>query len=425
MAKNLSPFNRYMKTIITVIPEPIERSSRALKQSASLTRFEYRSIVIEGERSNNFDSNLLFELESPALQNPVTTKHHGTIFNLWESIIRRIKKFKRPDLPIFSALAPLFWYFDHSWRNYILPTLRIGVKHPARLYYLHGFEYFPAVYILCLIQRARYIYDAHDYYADLVRKTIKSPLWMNYYLWLERLCVKNAAACVTVNNSLANLLREEFGRDFIVIRNCHDVRLDTSVVQDIRKTLNLSSDDFIMVCVGHNKDFLAIEQTIQSMVMLPTNVHLAFVGNNYESHREMTRQLDLADRVHYIDAVKATEVVPFIRTADLSLILYYPSSSFVDISLPNKFFQSIAAGLPLLYPDLMEIKTISEQYQLGIQVDPLSSQSISDAVISLYSNRSKMMELKRNLQKASEEINWEKEEILLKKIVDNILISQS
>jgi glycosyltransferase involved in cell wall biosynthesis len=96
----------------------------------------------------------------------------------------------------------------------------------------------------------------------------------------------------------------------------------------------------------------------------------------------------------------------------------------VEISLPNKFFQSIAAGLPLLYPDLIEIKTLAKQYQLGIQIDPLSSQSIIDAVISLHSNRKKMMELKRNLQKASEEINWEKEEILLKKIIDNVLIPQ-
>ena len=37
------------------------------------------------------------------------------------------------------------------------------------------------------------------------------------------------------------------------------------------------------------------------------------------------------------------------------------------------FFQPIAAGLPVLYPELPEIRRIAEQYELGVPIDPQRS----------------------------------------------------
>ena len=71
---------------------------------------------------------------------------------------------------------------------------------------------------------------------------------------------------------------------------------------------------------------MAIQEALDALLLLPDQVHLAFVGRNYDSSLEDIQGRDLADRVHVVPPVLPNEVVPFIRTADAALILYFPWS---------------------------------------------------------------------------------------------------
>jgi hypothetical protein len=119
--------------------------------------------------------------------------------------------------------------------------------------------------------------------------------------------------------------------------------------------------------------------------------------------------------------VKSNEVVPFIRTADASLILYYPLSANYENCLPNGFFQSIGAELPLLYPQLTEIKKLAEKYKLGIPVDPQSAQSIREAVMQLSEGPDVVSTYKKNLRAANLALSWEREESILYDLIRRVL----
>jgi glycosyltransferase involved in cell wall biosynthesis len=109
--------------------------------------------------------------------------------------------------------------------------------------------------------------------------------------------------------------------------------------------------------------------------------------------------------------------VPFIRAANAALILYYPMSENYKNCLPNGFFQSLAAGLPLLYPELPEIKKISESYELGLAINPRSTDSIRKAVDTLMENNELYLKFKENLRRAGKELSWENEEEKLEKLI--------
>ena len=295
----------------------------------------------------------------------------------------------------------------------------------AALYILHSPLQFPAVFLLCKRHRARFVYDAHDFYTRMLEPeelTAVEEHWkQDFYRRIETLCARHAAAVVTVNEGIAGLLREAFGRAPIILRNCHDERLDIAPATDLRSTLGLSVDDFLLVTVGQAKEGRAFQEAISALAEVPASVHLAAVGRHYESHLNAIRQLGLEDRVHLVTPVKPYEVVPFIRSADASLILYYARTPAYLYSLPNSFFQSIAAELPLLYPELPEIKKLAEEYQIGIPIDPRDPRSIQDAVRQLLDDPEKIRGFRGNLQRAKQELSWEREESVLRDLLAKLL----
>src|SRR4029078_11436896 len=115
----------------------------------------------------------------------------------------------------------------------------------ASLYYLHSFHQFPAVYWRCLRHDAKFIYAAHDFYSQLEEKDTLSGYWRRWVLpfekIMERLCVSRAASIFTVNDSIAQLMKQRFGREPIVIRNAHDCRLDKSVEKNIRDVVGVAA----------------------------------------------------------------------------------------------------------------------------------------------------------------------------------------
>jgi len=230
---------------------------------------------------------------------------------------------------------------------------------------------------------------------------------------------------VTVSDGVASLMRDTFGCSPLVIRNCHDARLDTPQEQDLRQVLDVPDDAFLILVVGQSKNGQALAQAIQALADLPRNVHLALIGRGYSERLGRDLPPRLWGRVHAVDPVMPREVVPFVRRADASLILYYARSENYLNCLPNGFFQSVSAGLPLLYPDLPEIGRLARQFDLGIAIDPLKPESIRDGVLALLGDPQRLAQFRANAQTAAEELSWEKEEVVLKNLVEQVLASAS
>jgi glycosyltransferase involved in cell wall biosynthesis len=311
-------------------------------------------------------------------------------------------------------------------RDFVAP---LRLLPEASLYYLHApYEYF-AVSRKCRQYGVPFIYDAHDFYTgigEMVKRSLLDRLFLDsYFRFLERCCIRKAAAVVTVSDGVAALMHDAFGCRPVVIRNCHDARLDTPPEQDLRQVLDVPDDAFLILVVGQSKNGQALAQAIEALADLPRNVHLALIGRGYSERLGRDLPPRLWGRVHAVDPVMPREVVPFIRRADASLILYYARSENYLNCLPNGFFQSVSAGLPLLYPDLPEISRLARQFDLGIAIDPLKPESIRDGILTLLGDRQRLAQFRENAQAAAKELSWEKEEVVLRSLVEQVLASAS
>jgi glycosyltransferase involved in cell wall biosynthesis len=250
-----------------------------------------------------------------------------------------------------------------------------------------------------------------------------SSYWRRWILpferTIERACIRKAAAVVTVNEGIAKLIEQRFGRTAIVLRNAHDPRFEKPVDVTIRSIVGIADDEVLIVCVGQFKSGMAVEEAVKAMALLPRRFHLAFVGPGYPLYGELLARENVAGRVHFLPPVQPPEVVPFIRSADAGIVLYYPLSPSHQNCLPNGFFQPVAAGLPVVYPELPEIRRIAEQYELGVPIDPQDPASIA-AGIGRLGDKTLMSRLRLNVENSRGGLSWEQEEQQLRELLENL-----
>lgn len=286
----------------------------------------------------------------------------------------------------------------------------------ASVYYLHAPYQFPSVYFASLRYGARFIYDAHDFYP------IVDP--DPFYNFLEKMCIKKSAAVVTVSKGVADMYKKSYLCEPYIMRNCHDQRLDSAVDVSVKKKLGLSDKDYLLISIGHGgKPGQAITEAVKSLSLLPNNIHLALLGNYHEGILSIVESLDLSDRVHIIKPVLPNDIVSFIRDADVSLILYYSKDDNYKFALPNKFFQSIAAELPILYsPELSEINHFASQYNLGIEIEPRLPESIAQGIKKICDEQI-LSECRYSINNLKEKLNWECEEQKLFQVLGETVYS--
>lgn len=385
-----------MKTIVSVTPLPISADSRTYKMAASFSRFGYKSIVVEGLTSPFHSNSLPFEL--------ICVKG-GVIFTKADGANNNVE-------PKRSVIAWLRYWLLRLVKPF-LNQIRTFLSLPdASLYYLHSFYQFPAIFLKSRLLGAPYIYDAHDYYQ------VVNPGKFN--IWLEGLCIKSAKSVVTVSKGVAHLINSGYGYSPIVVRNCHDKRLERKPQQDIRQFLDLTEESFLLVVVGQAKDGMAVVETLEALRDLPSHVHLAFVGKNTSDYSKFVEQLQLESRVHLVPPVLPDQVVPFIASADAAMIIYYSRSPNYENCLPNGFFQSVSAKLPLIYSSLPEINLIADQYKIGIPINPQSPNATREGILHLLQSQDSIEMYRKNLEIARGELSWEREEQILQDLVEDV-----
>ncbi len=120
--------------------------------------------------------------------------------------------------------------------------------------------------------------------------------------------------------------------------------------------------------------------------------------------------------------VPAAQLPGFLADADAAPVLYVASVPYFRHALPNGVFNSIAAGLPILYPpDLVEVARLAEAHGLGVPIDPRDAGSIVSAVKELYDDRAHLAELAANVAAAKPRLAWSEEEPKLAAIVNDLI----
>jgi glycosyltransferase involved in cell wall biosynthesis len=394
------------RVAVSLTPLPLDADSRAFRIAGALADAGFRSVVVEGRASRNRFWGEALEVRALAAASERSGPRGGAL---------RAGRFgPAGEMALYAAFRARDW-----WHHCRKPH---GVVPAADLYYLHSFEFHRAVAPLAAAGAAPILYDAHDFYRGNDPPD-KQPAFDRhrvrpFFDALEDRLVAAADAVVTVSDGVALLMERTFGRRPAVIRNCHDERADCAIKAGLRAALSLSPADRLCVAVGNRKPGMALAVAIEAFRRLPDNVHLAFVGRGYEADRDGLRGDPLEGRVHFGLSVAPNEVVPFIRSADLGLMVNEIYSENYRFALPNRFFQLVAAGLPLIRLALPEIEAIIGERPVGVRLDRLDPEALAAAVLDCSADAARLREASAALAR---ELRWDVEATRLYRLIENVL----
>jgi glycosyltransferase involved in cell wall biosynthesis len=291
----------------------------------------------------------------------------------------------------------------------------------ADVYHGHDLTGLPAAAIAADRRGGLLIYDSHELF--LASGAVKGrPAWAVGWLdRLERRLVRRSSAVVTVNDEIAALLRERFGLPrVIVVHNCPPratAERTTGADDRLRTALGLEQTTPLAVYHGGFRPDRGLEQLLAAF-STPTlrDVHLVFMGFGPLRSLviERSRMPTLAGRVHVLDPVPPEAVVDWIRGADCAVMPIQRDPPSYRLSTPNKLFEALAAGLPIVGPDSPGFRRIVLEGAggpLGVLCDPADPAAIAAAVRSLLDRAPAERQALRDRCRSAvlERWNWERE----------------
>lgn len=255
------------------------------------------------------------------------------------------------------------------------------------------------------------VYDSHEYYTgvpELEGRPAVQKIWKR----IERYCIPKLKHCITVNNSIAKLYYDEYGVKFDVVRNVPDI---VQIERKTRAELGLPEDKCIVILQGAGINInRGAEELLQSMQNIGDTLLLIIGGGDvFEKLKTMRVELGLEDKVMILDKMPRAKMMSYTAAADLGATLDKPLSTNYLYSLPNKIFDYIMAGIPVLSSDLVELKAIIEKYKIGIIVDSHEPEVIALGIFTFFHTPNLYEEAKSNTAKALADLNWEKEKKVL------------
>lgn len=314
------------------------------------------------------------------------------------------------------------WQTGWRWRWLGWARYVVEQAPDADVWHGHDMTSLPAIVDLKRARGGFAIYDSHEVYLESGRHA-EQPRWAKRPLEaLERRLVAEVDAVVTVNHSVAEILKARLGRAEIdVLYNCPPRASGPMRGSRLRRTLGLSRGTALLLYHGSLAPHRGIEQLLEA-IQRPelADAHLAFLGfgSMTEWLRTEVRHARFGGRVHLLDAVPPDELPSWLHGVDVAVAPIQASTLNHRNSSPNKVFEAIAAGTPVAGSNFAEFRRVIEDPMLGplgTVFDPSSPADITRAVRELLdAPPAARAALRRRCRTAAaRRWNWETESLAL------------
>ena len=242
-----------------------------------------------------------------------------------------------------------------------------------------------AASIAAWLRGSRVVYDSDELNLDRNFAVATNPVWRFFMLRYERFFVRRAALVITSDFGRADVLRDRYGIDPVVVLNVPDIAHDFEPDPDFRSKV-LGNGRYLLIYQGILVVNRGLPELVDAMRLLP-ECRLAIVG--YGALRDEIAARVAADdvlmaRVTLVDAVPFETLMRYTASADIGVIPLIGSCLSYRLAAPNKLFEYMACGIPVVATDLEEMRRYIVEEQVGTLIaEPVTPDSIAAAVRTL------------------------------------------
>ncbi|WP_061310077.1 glycosyltransferase [Clostridium botulinum] len=297
------------------------------------------------------------------------------------------------------------------------------------VYHCHDTETWPIGYILAKRDGAKFICDSHEFFPDYICKEWHAS---DFKYELTKLLViargeyiKYCDGAITVNEIISEELYNQFNLKYkpLVIyntRSINEVSKKYNIGIDIRKKYNISKDKKILLFSGTVEPSRGLDLVIKSMPYVENCVFIIAGGDKFnciEKLQELVQKYNVKDKVIFTGKLNYQELFNYGFFADLLVYLGIPTVKNMDYSAPNKFFDYMMAGKPMIISNLKFMSSVVTRYDIGeiIDIKNINFKEIGYKINSLIHSDEKSCKYSKNIFKIQDMFSWEEQE---KKLID-------
>lgn len=295
-------------------------------------------------------------------------------------------------------------YFEFNWKLY--HALK---KKADRNTILHAND-IDALYPNYLIAKKLNIplvFDSHEIFSE--RPAVQGKMSQKLWRYVEKTVIPELKWMITASGSYAKWFQKKYGILPIVVQNAPR-RLNTAI--DIPE-----NNPKILLYQGAINPFRGIDKVIMAMHYLE-GVILKIAGDGPRKHEyeNLVIKENLNHKVQFLGKLIPEDLRKITLTADCGMSIEENGGDSYLYSLPNKVLDCIQAHVPLILSDLPEMQNIKNQFDVGEIIKDHQPENIAAAVKKVL--RKGRMNYKSELEKASQFLCWENEEIKLLQVFE-------
>ncbi len=312
---------------------------------------------------------------------PIDRKYQSKRFNLW---------FNKGFLFYANYNIRLFWFLLFS---------------KSTLLWSNDLDTLPANYLVSKLKGLKLVYDSHEYFTE-VPELVNRPKVQKIWQTIERWIFPKLKNIVTVSPQIANEYKAKYGINITVIRNLPIKLKEYYEVKDIK-----IQNSKLIIYQGWVNINRGLEPLIEAMQDIE-NAHLYIIGDGdiFDKIVQQILDLNLQDKITLLGKIPFEFLPHYTHQADLGVSLEENVGLNYKYALPNKLFDYINAGVPVLTSNLPEMEAIVTKYHVGETISTITPSAIAEKINQLLNDTEELARYSTNCIKAKEELCWENEE---------------
>lgn len=325
------------------------------------------------------------------------------IYGIFENTVKRISNI----VPKRLIKTLLIAEFTIRCRQFIIPS-------KSTVLFAHDLYALPAAWWYAKRYHCRFIYDAVEYSPDRNRQIKPGKISQFIISKVEGLS-KNASVVFAAWPYLKEYLQKRYRLENVhILLNCPSFEpepMSSLLEQKVGKNPN----EFILLYVGLISGGRGIETLIQSIDHLDDRIKVVLIGPvapNFKDRLEnilKSLTLDFKKRISVLEPISPNEIINVASSADIGIIPIENNCLNHEYCLPNKLFEYIMAGLPIVCTDLKGIGRYVQNNQLGCVFEELSAEKLATAVNDLVKDEVEFNEIKKRVTLEAQKRCWENE----------------
>lgn len=281
-----------------------------------------------------------------------------------------------------------------SFLTFMVTSTYWGLRTPTDLVFATSTPLtvaFPAL-IIKMIKRIPFVFEVRDLWPDVPVELgfLKNPILIGLAKGFERLVYRMSDRIIGISEGICQKIPAPSAKKFSIPTGCDfrqfSLTKDTAWKQEVG-----IKEDMLFVLTGAIGEANAPQYLLEAAKLLKErhvkNIAIAMIGDGSakEKVRQIQRDLQL-ENVYLFDPVQKKKIPHILAAADGGIILHGISPTYRETAAPNKLFDYMASGLPIIFNFEGPMKDLIVQHRAGYYVDHHCPEDLCNTLINLATN---------------------------------------